>query len=476
MTGSSEISRPKGKLDAGDLGTAAALGSLLLVTIGRVALSWRTFDRFMWDDGWFLQVARRVAAGDILYREVAWDYGPFPVYILSLLLRIEPSVIWLHFLDLLLVAAAVLAVYLAGRSVVSPRMALAITAWATLLGGPVGLISQHLNAYTSPVAWGTSTSLVAMAAACLWVQKRSLIALCVTAVFAVLALLSKPEFGLAGISVLAAALWLNHPPRRFALSALGCILAIFCFILLLLWLSVGSQFLHTLSIICHMAWMGVLPALCWAGWKARHAAMPACFWILCIFGITVSLRWFFIGTNSTVAAGPVALVLCLLVGRGVLRPPTPAGWLAVVFFLLFSSAESELRSIRPPTSLQPVTTALGIVRLPAPEARSIQFMQAALAAAPAGGLFVAGGGPGWYLISDRPNPTRFDVLWFGLGTTEPEAGQILADLRANPPAVVLVEREFRLPETISDKKIWAPQAGPMLPAQAPRTVAGRCAS
>lgn len=523
MNPSSGISRPRWWRDRASLPSFAVLGVIFLFIVGRVASSWRYFDRFLGDDGWVLQVAQRVAAGELLYRDVAWDYGPLPIYALSLLFRISPSVVWFQVLDIVLAASAVGAVYAASRSVVGRWVSLAVTAWAAILGSSGGLISHQFDAYTIPLGWGTSTSLAAAAAACVWVQKRSPSALLATSIFALLAVLSKPEFGLAGLAVLATALWLSRPPRRFVLPALGLALGLSVFIvlrvdpetlaairrgysgydliatgavpvvafqnimgsllaaalvgaalwwamrirsivavagilasfLLVLRVTEGERFLHAAGIICQISWLGVVPALLWLGWKVRHAAMPAGFWILCVYSITVSLRWFLLGSFLTVAAGPVALIFCLLVSHRVLPRPTRAGWAVLAAFLLFSSVAPELGSLRKPTSLQPVTTTLGTVRLPARLAGNIEFMQDALEAAPAGGLFVAGGGPGWYLVSGRPNPTRFDVLWTGIGTTEPEASEILDDLRADPPAVVLVERDSWDPGSLSLQKIWS---------------------
>jgi hypothetical protein len=250
-------------------------------------------------------------------------------------------------------------------------------------------------------------------------------------------------------AVVGAILW--WATRIRSIVAVVGLLAAF---ILVLRVTEGDRFLHAARLICQVSWLGVVPALLWVGWTARNASMLAGFWILCVYSITVSLRWFLVGEIGIVAAGPVALLFCLLVSRRILHRPTPAGWVALATFLLFSSVGPQLRSFRKPTSLQPVTTTLGTVRLPARLARNIEFMQAALDAAPAGGLFVSGPGPGWYLISGRNNPTRFDVIFHGLGTTEPEVTQLLDDLRSNPPAVVLFRRGFPNPESMSRQKIW----------------------
>ena len=191
--------------------------------------------------------------------------------------------------------------------------------------------------------------------------------------------------------------------RIRSIAAVAGLLIVF---ILVLRVTEGSRFLHAAGVICRVSWLGVVPALLWAGWAARNTSMPASFWVLCVYTISVSLRWFLLGLFGAVAAGPAALVFCLVLSRGLLHRPTRAGWVLLATFLLFSSIEPELRSLRKPKSLQPVDTTLGTVRLPALDAGNIKVMQAALNAAPAGGLFVAGGGPGWYLVSGRRNSTR----------------------------------------------------------------------
>ena len=93
--------------------------------------------------------------------------------------------------------------------------------------------------------------------------------------------------------------------------------------------------------------------------------------------------------------------------------------------------------------------------MPPRTARQIRDVGASLAAAPSGPLFVSGGAPGWYLVSGRRNPTRFDALVEGLGTTEPEVSDLLAALRADPPAVVMIERGMGSTADYSHEKLWS---------------------
>jgi hypothetical protein len=499
----------------------AVAGLLPLYAAWRISLSWRYFDRFMWDDGWYFQVSRRVAEGEVLYRDVAWDYGPLPVLALGWLLRIEPTVLWFHLLDFLLILAGLLAVYLIARDVASRPVALLVTVWAGLLGGAGGLISHQLAAYTTAVAWGTSTSLLAVWAACRWARTRRGGFLVLTLIFTIGALLSKPEYGLAGLVVLATAV-LVAPPGRHLLYLLMGIVALAVgtslvavtpatlgafwrgytgydliregsipvlnsqallgsllvsaltgaslwslsrvrslalagpvvgVVLLALLLAEGRNALHAAGVVGQMVWVGVLPLILWAVWRYRARGLPPAFMILAAYSVTVNLRFFLLGDFAPAAAGTTALALVLLVQGGIWRPPSRAGWFVLAPLVLLLALEPEMRTWRRPGSLHPVATVLGEVRLPRREATRVVTMRDALAGAPRGGLFVAGGGPGWYLVIPRRNPTFFDALHYGLGTTEPEAGRIMKELRSDPPAVVMFERGFRLPAVLDPARI-----------------------
>ena len=65
----------------------AGLIGLLTLVIVHTVWAWRYFPMLLGDQGWYLQVAARVSQGEVLYRDVAWAYGPLPVQFLAFLLR-----------------------------------------------------------------------------------------------------------------------------------------------------------------------------------------------------------------------------------------------------------------------------------------------------------------------------------------------------------------------------------------------------
>jgi hypothetical protein len=103
-----------------------------------------------------------------------------------------------------------------------------------------------------------------------------------------------------------------------------------------------------------------------------------------------------------------------------------------------------------------VQTSVGVARVPATTAAEIREVGALLDSLPAGPLFVSGAAPGWHLVSGRRNPTRFDLIHNGIGVTEPEVSRLLADLRSDPPVVVIVQRGFGA--GWAQEKLW-PEIG-----------------
>lgn len=187
---------------------------------------------FMGDHGWYLQVALRVSRGEVLYRDVAWAYGPLPAVALAAAFRwLGPEAGWATALNALLAGVSLLLTYAALRSLLRPYAALALVAFAALAGPHVGgdLIRSHLYTYTQAVGWGMTTSLAALVAALRWQRAPARRWAVAAGVSVGLAFLSKPEFGViaagAALAVLAASR-ATARPWLVALTAAAVTLAL----------------------------------------------------------------------------------------------------------------------------------------------------------------------------------------------------------------------------------------------------------
>lgn len=115
-------------------------------------VSWRQVPGILFDQGWFLQVSRRVASGEILYRDVLWPYGPLPVLIMSSLMRLgSQDIMYFTLINVWVALFATLAVYDLHRYSLSPR-ASAIATIVVMI--PLGGFLVFSRAYTPGVALG----------------------------------------------------------------------------------------------------------------------------------------------------------------------------------------------------------------------------------------------------------------------------------------------------------------------------------
>ena len=73
-----------------------------------------------------------------------------------------------------------------------------------------------------------------------------------------------------------------------------------------------------------------------------------------------------------------------------------------------------------------VQTAVGPVRVPQATRRRLVHWQplSINTSRPGAPIFAAGWGAQWYLLSNRPNPTAFDVVLLGMGISGPEAASL----------------------------------------------------
>lgn len=190
---------------------------LLLAVIGSIVAGWRYFPGFIGDHAWYLQVALRLSQGEILYRDVAWAYGPLPAQALAAFFRwLGPDAGWASLINGTLTVFAVLLTYTVTHSLLTSIEALIVTAFATLAGPSVwgGLFHIQYYSYTQAIAWGAVLSLAALAAALRWQRTRHATWLGLAGAATGLAILSKPEFGLTALGASAVAIASSRGNRR----------------------------------------------------------------------------------------------------------------------------------------------------------------------------------------------------------------------------------------------------------------------
>jgi hypothetical protein len=99
-----------------------------------VWLGWGWLQELHSDQGWFLQVAERVAGGERLYGDVLWCYGPLPVLLMSSWMQLGRfDITYYSALNVGMAIAATLLLYGVHRCALSRRAAAGIT-FAVMLG------------------------------------------------------------------------------------------------------------------------------------------------------------------------------------------------------------------------------------------------------------------------------------------------------------------------------------------------------
>ena len=172
----------------------------LLLLGAAVLWSWSSWGRLydpIVDQGWYMQVSARLLAGDVLYRDMIWMYGPLPVYLLALAFR------WLgtHVDSFLLLhhglaALGLLLTYRVARFVLTPPLALLGTL-ALFLGGWWGGFVGYSQAYTGAVPLGAVAGLAFLTCLLSYLRHASRLWLLGAGLASGLALLIKPEFAVA---------------------------------------------------------------------------------------------------------------------------------------------------------------------------------------------------------------------------------------------------------------------------------------
>jgi hypothetical protein len=195
--------------------TAAALPLALLAGAALIAgfTALRGIDYF--DEGLALQAARRVAGGQVPYRDFLWPYGPGQPYLLGGSFELfGTSLLGWRLLRVVVVACTALAVYVLARRAAGPRMAL--VAWLVAACA----LAQPANPSPFPIALLLSLlALIAVTGPALTVRAAALAGL-----LAGLAAAFRLDFGVYGAVACVAALFAGAgSPRRGA--TLGAITA-----------------------------------------------------------------------------------------------------------------------------------------------------------------------------------------------------------------------------------------------------------
>jgi hypothetical protein len=404
------------------------------------------------DEGLMLQAAQRMSDGQWPYRDFWWNYGPAQPLLLALPIKLlGPSLLWWRIVRVALDATVALLAYRLVRRDGRAGEPLALAAWVTVAA-----------AMAWPTGPGPNPAAIALVLAALLLARRHprwAGVLCGVAVA------FRPEIGLAG----AIAVALAGGGAVALLAALGTAV-----VLLLPFFAVapgamlddtvgflGVQHLQRLPFPLH-ARVGVdpnkllefyLPAILvaasalWALWAAvrRPRWAPAAIAPLLVGVLYLS------GRPDEFHLVPLSVVLGVVLALAAARERALA-WRAALLVALaligLHGLERRVGQLRHPIALAavPSPVADGVRTTPADAAALRRVLQRIHAAtAPGEPIFVAPprfdavtvGDPLLYVLAQRPNPTRYDVIQPGIATTAKVQREMIADLRRARPAVLV---------------------------------------
>jgi hypothetical protein len=392
------------------------------------------------DEGLMLQAAARISGGQLPYRDFWWNYGPGQPFVLAGLWKVfGPSLLVWRIVRVALDATVALLVWLLVRRDAPPWVAL--LSWAAAAG-----------AMAWPSGPGPNPAALALVLGGLLLAPRSPLgagALCgVAAAF-------RPEIGAAGaLSVaLAGAGW-----RSAGVAAGVAVLAYVPFLIVApgdllsdTFGFLGVQHLQRLPMPTDydggadpnkvleyfFPWVLLVGAAAWLGAVRALYLLP-----LVVVGLL-----YLVGRPDEFHLVPLSVVLALALAvpaRGARR----AVLLVALGLIAFHGLERRAgQRLHPPALAKvPAPAADGVTTDPA-DARALAALLPRIhALAPPGApIFVAPprfdkvrvGDPLLYVLADRPNPTRYDVLQPGVVTTAKVQREMVRDLeRARPAALV----------------------------------------
>ena len=419
------------------------------------------------DEGLMLQAAARIADGQLPYRDFWWNYGPAqPLLLGGLDALLGPSLLWWRIVRVLLDATVAVSAYaLARRDAPAP---LALAAWLA------AACAMAFPSLPSP-----NPAIVALGLGAILLAPRSPLG---AGLVAGLAVAFRIDAGAAAVAgALVAAAGYAAPARRAqaagraaAGAALGALLSLGPFVLAggparfwdqTLGFALEDQSLQRLPLrwdypgalvdnkllefyVPHLLLLG---AALWLG-VALFARPPLRLWApapLAATGVAYLLaRVDEFHLIPLAAALPVLLAVAAQGERAAGRRVTAAALVVVLGLVVLHGLDRKaVQLLRgPELSALDVDVADGARTEPG-EARALAALTGAVRARVPEGepIFVANprhdlvklGNPLVYVLTGRPNPTRYDVMQPGIVTSAPVQREMVRDLeRARPELVV----------------------------------------
>jgi hypothetical protein len=404
------------------------------------------------DEGLMLQAAQRIADGQWPYRDFWWNYGPGQPLLLALPIKLfGPSLLWWRILRVVVDAVVALLAYKLIRRVTTNEP-IALLGWLAAAG------AMAWPATPSP----NPTALLLVLWALLLVRDRRLWA----GALCGLAVVLRPEIGVAGAVAVALA---GGGWRSLAPAAGVAVAALLPFFVVApgdMWDDtvgfLGIQGLQRLPLHANPSgigldpnkllefWMPLILVVAtglWAGWALLRRPR----WALAAVPLLAVGLAYLLGRPDEFHLVPLSalLAIALAAAAGVeTRKALQIGLIVAVALIALHGLERRWGQLVHPPALAGVPSPVADgVRTTVADARDLRDLLAAIdrASCPGDPILVAPprfdrvtvGNPLLYVLAQRTNPTRYDVMQPGLVTTAAVQREMIADLRRAQPALVV---------------------------------------
>jgi hypothetical protein len=403
------------------------------------------------DEGLMLQAADRIVGGQWPYRDFWWNYGPGQALLLALPAKVlGTSLLWWRIIRVAIDTVVALLAYRLVRRAGTPEW-LSLLAWL---------------AVAAAMAWPTGpgpnpTALLLVGIALLLARRQPLVA----GILCGLAVAFRPEIGAAGAVSVAL--------LGGGVTALAVAVGVAILVLLPFFVAapgamlddtvgfLGVQHLQRLPLPTHyrggfdpnkllefyLPLILLAASALWAAWAAVRRPR----WALAAVPPLAVGVLYLIGRPDEFHLVPLSVVLAVALAVAAARERT-AAWRAALLVALgliaLHGVERRAGQLLhpPPLADVPSPVADGVKTAPADAAALRALLPRIHALTPPGcPIFVAPprfdkvsvGDPLLYVLAQRPNPTRYDVIQPGIATTAEVQLEIIRDLERTRPAVLV---------------------------------------